>query len=236
MSDASTVAKSLRDRLGSTSDDRLGKALSELLENPLLTGAIGRAFDAREKAAQAQEVAMGALNIPSAADIERLTRRLRSVSYRLEGIEDGLGRLDRTLAPGGVETRLSAIEQQLQGLARKIGVTGPAVTAPSNGAPAAAPRAAAKAAAKPTRRKAKPSKAAKQSKPSKQAKPAKRAKPKTTKPKTTKPKTTKPAKPAKRSKPTKATKATKSAKAVKPTKAAKRSKPAKGRRAASKKA
>src|SRR5258708_35879580 len=96
MSDASNVAKSLRERLGVTTEERLGKALSDLLENPLLTGAIGRAFDAREKAAQAQEVAMSALNIPSAADIERLTRRLRSVSHRLEGIQDGLDRLDRS--------------------------------------------------------------------------------------------------------------------------------------------
>jgi hypothetical protein len=90
MSDASSAAKSLRERLGGGTEDRLGKALSDLLENPLLTGAIGRAFDAREKAAQAQELAMGALNLPSAADIERLTRRLRSVSLRLEGIEDQL--------------------------------------------------------------------------------------------------------------------------------------------------
>ena len=41
---------------------------------------------------------MGALNIPSAADIERLTRRLRSVSQRLEGIEDALDRLEERLA------------------------------------------------------------------------------------------------------------------------------------------
>ena len=97
----SNVAKSLRERFGGTTEERLGRALSDLLENPLLTGAIGRAFDAREKAVQAQEVAMGALNIPSAADIERLTRRLRSVSHRLEGIEDGVHRLDRALPPSG---------------------------------------------------------------------------------------------------------------------------------------
>ncbi|HEV2923279.1 MAG TPA: hypothetical protein VGW98_04535 [Solirubrobacteraceae bacterium] len=120
MSDASSVTRSLRERLGGSTEDRLGRALSDLLENPLLTGAIGRAFDAREKAAQAQEVAMGALNIPSAADVERLTRRLRSVSYRLEGIEDGVGRLDRALAPGGVEARLAAIEEQLEALTRKL--------------------------------------------------------------------------------------------------------------------
>ena len=99
MSDASSAARSLRERLSGTTEERLGKALSDVLENPLLSGAIGRAFDAREKAAQAQEVAMGALNIPSAADIERLTRRLRSGSHRLEGIEDGLQRLDRLAKP-----------------------------------------------------------------------------------------------------------------------------------------
>jgi hypothetical protein len=120
MSDASNVAKSLRERLSGGTEDRLGKALGELLENPVLHGAIGRAFDAREKAAQAQEVAMGALNLPSAADIERLTRRLRSVSHRLEGIEDGVDRLDRTLQPSGVEARLSAIEGQLQALIGRL--------------------------------------------------------------------------------------------------------------------
>ena len=121
MSDASSVARSLRERFSGTTEERLGKALSDLLENPLLSGAIGRAFDAREKAAQAQEVAMGALNIPSAADIERLTRRLRSVSHRLEGIEDGVQRLDRALSPSGVEARLSAIEEQLGTLTREVG-------------------------------------------------------------------------------------------------------------------
>ncbi|MGO9322138.1 MAG: hypothetical protein ACLQBY_15235 [Solirubrobacteraceae bacterium] len=125
MSDASHVAKSLRDRLGGPTEERLGKALSDLLENPLFTGAIGRAFDAREKAVQAQEIAMGALNLPSAADIERLTRRLRSVSLRLEGIEEGVDRLDRTRTSDGVEgseiaERLSAIEDQLKRLTDRL--------------------------------------------------------------------------------------------------------------------
>jgi hypothetical protein len=120
MSDAGNVAKSLRDRLGGNTEERLGKALSELLESPLLTGAIGRAFDAREKASQAQEVAMGALNLPSAADIERLTRRLRAVSHRLDGIEDGVDRLDRALVPSGVEARLATIEAQLTSLSDKL--------------------------------------------------------------------------------------------------------------------
>jgi hypothetical protein len=121
MSDASSAVRNLRERLAGAGEDHLGKALSDLLDNPLLTGTIGRAFDARERAAQAQELAMGVLNIPSAADIERLTRRLRSVSQRLEGIEDGVHRLDRALASHGVESRLSKIEEQLGTLTRKLG-------------------------------------------------------------------------------------------------------------------
>ncbi|MCW3019305.1 MAG: hypothetical protein JWN10_1613 [Solirubrobacterales bacterium] len=155
MSDASHVARSLRERLGTTTEDRLGRALSDLLENPLLTGAIGRAFDAREKAAQAQEVAMGALNIPSAADIERLTRRLRSVSLRLEGIEDGVERLDRALGPAGTDRseiaeRLTAIEAQLQRMTDRLDQTAkPSSEAKaSKGRTPAATKATAKAKAK----------------------------------------------------------------------------------------
>jgi hypothetical protein len=121
MSDASKAVRALRERLADGTEDKLGKALTDLLENPLLTGVVGRAFDAREKAAQAQEVAMGAFNIPSAADIERLTRRLRSVSQRLEGIEDGVHRLDRALTGRGVDARLSAIEDQLGTITQKLG-------------------------------------------------------------------------------------------------------------------
>src|SRR2546423_14544150 len=84
----------IRSRLTRQGEAAFGKLAQDLLENPLINGAITRAFDAREKAAQAQEVAMGALNLPSAAALERLTRRVRSVSQRLEGLEDGLDRLE----------------------------------------------------------------------------------------------------------------------------------------------
>ena len=108
-------AGGLRGRIANGAEDRLGRALTELLDSPVVSGAIGRAFDAREKAAQAQELAMGALNLPSATDIERLTRRLRSFSQRLEGIEDGVSRIDRSTAQ-----RLSAIESQLEAIAEKV--------------------------------------------------------------------------------------------------------------------
>jgi hypothetical protein len=85
---------SMTDRLTRQGEEALGKIAEELIANPVVNSAVTRALEAREKAVQAQEAAMGALNIPSAADVERLTRRLRSVSQRLEGIEDSLDRIE----------------------------------------------------------------------------------------------------------------------------------------------
>jgi hypothetical protein len=112
-----------RERLARQGEDALGRVAQELLDSPLVHGALARAFDAREKAVQAQEAAMGALNLPSAADMERLTRRVRSLSQRLEGIEDGVDRLDERLAalPGaGIEQRLGNIEEALDKLGREV--------------------------------------------------------------------------------------------------------------------
>src|SRR3982074_54273 len=83
----------LRARLQKQGEDALGQFAQQLRESPLVHRALAGAFDAREKAVQAQEAAMGALNLPSAADLERVTRRLRSLSQRLEGIEDASGPL-----------------------------------------------------------------------------------------------------------------------------------------------
>src|SRR4051794_20573943 len=130
----------LRARLAKSSEDAIGKLAQDLLENPLVNGAITRAFEAREKAAQAQEVAMGALNIPSASDIERLTRRVRSVSQRLEGIEDGVDRLDdrmaRAAGAGEAAERLERMEAQLDELARQLAALAEAIP----GAAAPVPR------------------------------------------------------------------------------------------------
>ena len=85
---------SLRGRVTKQGEEAIGKLAQDLLENPAVSGALTRVFETRERAMRAQEVALGALNLPSANDLERLTRRVRSVSQRLEGIEDGLDRLD----------------------------------------------------------------------------------------------------------------------------------------------
>jgi chromosome segregation ATPase len=117
--------KGLRERVTRQGEEAIGKLAQELLENPVVTGALSRAFETRERAMKAQEVAMGALNLPSASDLERLTRRLRGVSQRLEGIEDALDRLEQRvegLVPGaGIEQRLDAIEERLGRIEAGIG-------------------------------------------------------------------------------------------------------------------
>src|SRR3954454_308004 len=119
------AGEGLRERITTQSQDDLGKLAQDLLETPLVHGALARAFEAREKAAQAQEVAMGALNLPSAADLERLTRRVRSLSQRLEGIEDGVGRLDQHLVSlsgaASLDKRLDAIQERLDEIAKELG-------------------------------------------------------------------------------------------------------------------
>ena len=124
----------LKERLSRQGEEALGKVAEELVANPVINAALARAFEAREKAVQAQEAAMGALGIPSAADIERLTRRLRSVSQRLEGIEDGVDRLEEGLAStgsraGGAELAEIAdrLEARIDELARDLAAVREAV-------------------------------------------------------------------------------------------------------------
>jgi predicted nucleic acid-binding Zn-ribbon protein len=114
----------LRERVTRQGEEAIGKLAQDLLDNPVVSGALSAAFETRERAMRAQELAMGALNLPSASDLERLTRRLRGVSQRLEGIEDGLDRVEERIDGLGnasaVEQRLSAIEQSLERLEARL--------------------------------------------------------------------------------------------------------------------
>jgi chromosome segregation ATPase len=98
-------------------EEAIGKLAQDLLENPMVSGALSAALETRERAMRAQEVALSALNLPSAGDVERLTRRLRSVSQRLEGVEDALDRVERRvegLDDTPIEQRLAAIEAAVE--------------------------------------------------------------------------------------------------------------------------
>jgi hypothetical protein len=82
--------RSLRERLSAAGEEAVGEMAQALLDNPLFNQALASALGAGERALQAQRSAMSALNIPSASDFERLERRLRSVSNRLDALEDRL--------------------------------------------------------------------------------------------------------------------------------------------------
>jgi uncharacterized protein Yka (UPF0111/DUF47 family) len=102
----------LRSRIASQAEDAIGKLADDLLENPVFNAALTSAFAAGEKMAQAQQSAMGALNLPSASDIEKVARRLRSISQRLEEVEDGVDTLG---------TKLDSMSDAAERPARELG-------------------------------------------------------------------------------------------------------------------
>jgi chromosome segregation ATPase len=86
-----------QDGLRARSEQAIGELAQALIDNPTLHNAISAAFGAREKAIEAQQAAMSALNLSSATDLERLERRLRSFSQRLEEVEEQIDDLVREI-------------------------------------------------------------------------------------------------------------------------------------------
>jgi predicted nucleic acid-binding Zn-ribbon protein len=117
-------------------EEAIGKVAQDLLDNPVVSGALSAALETRERAMRAQEVALSALNLPSASDLERLTRRLRSVSQRLEALEDGIDRVEQRLtrlSTGSVEERLGAIDARLGRIEAALGEREPDAVSPAAG-------------------------------------------------------------------------------------------------------
>ena len=94
------------DSLRARSEQAIGEIAQALIDSPHLHGALQAAFGAREKAIEAQQAAMSALNLPSAGDVERLERRIRSFSQRLEDVEEQLDDLTREL--GSLRRKIAA--------------------------------------------------------------------------------------------------------------------------------
>ena len=86
-----------QDGIRARSEQAIGELAQTLIESPTVHNAIAAAFGAREKAIEAQHAAMSALNLPSASDLERLERRLRSFSQRLEEAEEQLDEANREI-------------------------------------------------------------------------------------------------------------------------------------------
>jgi chromosome segregation ATPase len=96
--------------LRARSEQAIGEIAQALIDSPTLHGALQAAFGAREKAIEAQQAAMSALNLPSAGDVERLERRIRSFSQRLEDVEEQLDDLSRDL--GSLRRKMAAKEDK----------------------------------------------------------------------------------------------------------------------------
>jgi chromosome segregation ATPase len=84
--------------LRARSEQAIGEIAQALIDSPHLHSALQAAFGAREKAIEAQQAAMSAFNLPSAGDVERLERRIRSFSQRLEDVEEQLDDVTRELS------------------------------------------------------------------------------------------------------------------------------------------
>ena len=95
-----------QESLKARSEQALGELAQALLDSHVLENALSAAFGAREKAIEARQAAMAALNLPSATDVERLERRMRSISQRLDDVEDEVDRLAREV--GEVGRKLAA--------------------------------------------------------------------------------------------------------------------------------
>jgi len=102
-----------QDGLRARSEQAIGEFAQALLDSNVLENAVAAAFGARERALEAQHAAMSALNLPSAGDVERLERRLRSFSQRLEEVEDQIDRVSREV--GDVRRKLTARERSEAG-------------------------------------------------------------------------------------------------------------------------
>src|SRR3954449_9865619 len=94
---ALSIEEDEQDGLRARAEQALGELAQALIDNPTLHDAVTAALGAREKAMEAQQAAMGALNLSSATDVERLERRLRSFSQRLEDVEEAIDDLSREL-------------------------------------------------------------------------------------------------------------------------------------------
>jgi hypothetical protein len=88
----------IRDRASTRGEGALGDLAQLLLDNPWMNQALQVAFGARERASQAGASAIRNLNLPTGNDVDRLARRLRAVSERLETVEDTLDRLVREVS------------------------------------------------------------------------------------------------------------------------------------------
>jgi hypothetical protein len=82
---------------GGRGENPLGDLAQILVENPWMHQALHLAFGVRERASEAGTAVIRNLNLPTGQDVDRITRRLRGLSERLEELEDEVDRLSRAV-------------------------------------------------------------------------------------------------------------------------------------------
>jgi hypothetical protein len=104
-----------RERTPPRGESALGDLAQLLVENPWMNQALHLAFGVRERASEASTAVIRNLNLPTGNDVDRLARRLRALSDRLEEVEDTLDRLSREVAELRRERQASGPRTSSQG-------------------------------------------------------------------------------------------------------------------------
>ena len=103
-------------------EEALGELAQALADNPVFSNALARALGAGESVGKAQRQALAALNLASTSDVSRLEQRLRSLSARLEAIEDSIDQLGGDVA--ALRSKLADAPPSISGDQGSLGVAG----------------------------------------------------------------------------------------------------------------
>ena len=85
------------DGLRARSEQAIGEIAQALIDSPTLHSALQAAFGARDRALEAQQAAFGALNLPSAGDVERL----EDAEEQIDDLNREIATLRRKIAAKG---------------------------------------------------------------------------------------------------------------------------------------
>jgi hypothetical protein len=75
--------------------EQVTKALEPLVDQPLTQRLLTEASALRDRTVRAQEATLAALNLPTAADLHKLERRIKSLSDAVGDLTDRLDRLEQ---------------------------------------------------------------------------------------------------------------------------------------------
>lgn len=77
--------------------ENVTKAVEPIVDQPLARRLLSEASGLRDRTIRMQEATLAAFNLPTAADLARLERRLRGVSDSLTRLDEHLDRVERQI-------------------------------------------------------------------------------------------------------------------------------------------